>query len=246
MGRTTIEWADWSFNPWFGCTRVSPACENCYAEAFAHRLGLNVWGPKSDRKMQSATYWQGPLRWNRKAEAAGIRQRVFCASMADVLEDRPELREPRLALWKLIAETPALDWLLLTKRPENFVRMAPPWWWTGRWPFNAWVGTTVEDQARAEQRMPDLVEIPAPVRFISAEPLLERIDLSPWKRRIDWVITGAESGPHARVVETDWIRDLRDQCVPIGVRFFYKQSLENGRVVSMPELDGRTWAEVPA
>lgn len=180
-----IQWTHHSFNPWWGCQRVSPGCERCYAESFAKRVGLKVWGANAERRFFGDKHWNEPRKWNAKAEAAGERHRVFCASMADVFEDRPELAEHRERLWRLIAETPSLDWLLLTKRPENIRRLAP---WKAmvdevryddrpEWPANVWIGTTVEDQKRAEERIPWLIEVPAAVRFLSCEPLLEQVDL---------------------------------------------------------------------
>lgn len=196
---TAIAWTDHTFNPWWGCSRVSPGCENCYAETFAHRLGLEVWGKSSDRRFFGPAHWLEPLRWNDRAVDAGRRELVFCASMADVFEARLDLDDERERLWRLIAATPALSWQLLTKRPENVLRMVPSSWLVGErdvphhvhawvaagspaehWPSNVWIGTTVEDQIRARARIPRLLEIPAPVRFLSCEPLLGPLDLSRW------------------------------------------------------------------
>ena len=123
-----IEWTDHTFNPWWGCEKVSPGCAHCYADAFAKRLGHGttrpkLWGPGSERKVASEAMWREPIKWNRSAEKAGKRARVFCASMADVFEDRPDLLVPRARLFRLVAATPHLDWLLLTKRPENAARL---------------------------------------------------------------------------------------------------------------------------
>lgn len=178
MGRhTTIEWTDRTFNPWQGCRRVSPGCEHCYAEARDVRFdGGKHWGPRGERRVTSAANWRQPIQWNREAKAIGVRDRVFCASLADVFEDRRDLDEPRALLWGVILATPHLDWLLLTKRPQN-VRGMVPSAWRDAWPRNVWIGTTVEDQKRADERIPVLLTIPAPVRFLSMEPLLERVDL---------------------------------------------------------------------
>lgn len=197
MGANTkIEWADHTFNPWIGCSEVSEACDHCYAKKLATRMrdGTNLWGPEGERRVTSAAYWAKPLRWAAEASAAGQRQRVFCASLADVFEDRPDLVEPRQRLWRLILDTPELDWLLLTKRPENVCRMVPIAWLTwdedrarhgevprrAEWPAHVWLGTTVENQERAAERIPHLLRAPAPVHFISAEPLLEPLDVSRW------------------------------------------------------------------
>ena len=182
-----IEWTTHTFNPWWGCTKVSEACKHCYAETWAKRVGHNVWGPKPQRRVMSENHWKQPLKWNRDAEGIDERPRVFCASMADVFEDRDELRPHRVRLFELIEKTPNLDWLLLTKRPQNIGRMAH---WTRDWPDNVWLGTTIEMQHRAEELLPYLEAIPAKVRFISAEPLLGPLSIEPWLgTSIDWVIT---------------------------------------------------------
>lgn len=207
MGATTnISWTQSTWNPWWGCIRVSPGCENCYAETFAKRLGLNIWGPSqtTDRKPASEKYWAEPLKWNRKAEAAGVRHRVFCASMGDVFEDHPQLPPLRERLWDLIRATPSLDWQLLTKRPENILEAVPAEWTTRKpgFPPNVWIGTSIENRAVMRERIAELVEVPCATRFLSCEPLLEQLtglDL----RGIHWVIGGGESnGPvERRLVE---------------------------------------------
>jgi protein gp37 len=173
---TKIEWCHHTFNPWWGCQRVSAGCEHCYAESFAKRVGQKVWGPEASRRTFGEKHWLEPRAWNAAADKAGERRRVFCASMADVFEDYRGLDVERRKLWQLIAETPSLDWLLLTKRPENMVKLAPDSWAVA-WPRNVWAGTTVENQRAAEQRVPWLLEVPAAVRFLSCEPLLEQVDL---------------------------------------------------------------------
>jgi protein gp37 len=127
--------------------------------------------------MRSPAYWKQPEKWNRAAKRDGVRRRVFCASVADIFEDRPDLIEPRARLFRLIEESDALDWLLLTKRPQNMLRLASAW--GNEWPSNVWAGTTVEDQRRAAERIPHLLMVPAAVRFLSCEPLLEPLDLDP-------------------------------------------------------------------
>lgn len=141
--------------------------------------------------------------------------------MADVFEGRKDLDAERGKLWPLIENTKHLDWLLLTKRPENIAKMAP---WANNWPANVWIGTTVEDQESADKRLPHLAEIPAAVRFISAEPLLEEIDIGQWlDKSLHWVITGGESGPHARPSSPSWFRRLHIQCMQADVPFHFKQ-----------------------
>jgi protein gp37 len=248
---SNIEWTHHTFNPWWGCVNVSPACDHCYAETFAKRFGTQ-WGKDTPRRFFGDRHWSEPVKWNRAAAAAGNRQRVFCASMADVFEDRRDLDEHRERLWRLIVTTPWLDWLLLTKRPWNILRLLPDEWGLTV-PINVWLGTTAENQKWANQRIPALLQVPASVHFVSAEPLLGPIDLThldadraghrEWCQvdsltgrhtdmgrpcpdapsRLDWVIVGGESGRQARPMEADWARTIRDQCVNAGVPFFFKQ-----------------------
>lgn len=170
---TKIEWTDATFNPWWGCVRVSPACRNCYADSTASRWGHNVWRKNGPRRMMSDANWAKPIKWNRDAEKTGVPTLVFCASMADVFEDHPDVTEPRKRLWDLIAVTPHLRWQILTKRPENIAGMSP---WT-TWPDYVHLGTSVETQRFAEQRIPHLLAIDCSVRFLSCEPLLGPLDL---------------------------------------------------------------------
>lgn len=173
---SAIEWCDSTFNPWIGCTKVSPACDNCYAETLNKRWsgGAN-WGPKAPRQKTSIENWKKPLQWNRKAEKLGIRRRVFCASLADVFDNHKTiLPEWRAELWALIHVTPHLDWLLLTKRPQNIKKMMGGW---DRFPDNVWIGTTIENQEEADRRIPLLLEVKAKIRFLSMEPLLGPVDL---------------------------------------------------------------------
>ena len=233
MGEVSgIAWTDATFNPWWGCARVSPGCENCYAETLATvRRKLPVWGVDADRKPMSEAYWRDPIKWNRKAEAEGVWRRVFCASMADVFETPPERNTQahevqnaaRARLWKLIETTPWLDWLLLTKRPLNVEDCVP--WPRGEWPSNVWLGVTAEDQKRADERVPVLLKIPARVRFVSHEPALERVDFSKWlgSDGVHWVITGGESGSKARPYYLNWAADIIEQCRNAGVAPFVKQ-----------------------
>lgn len=266
-----IEWTDHTFNPWWGCTRVSPGCVHCYAETFDKRVHGKEkahWGVSAGRRFFGDKHWNEPLKWNAKAGAEGIRRRVFCASMADVFEDRPELVEPRARLFALIEATPGLDWLLLTKRPENMERLARDVW-PDEWPPNVWAGCTVEDQQRADERILELVSVPAAIRFLSCEPLIGPVDLRRWleidrlidskewersgfRPEIDWVICGGESGHGARPMDPEWARSLRDQCQAAGVAFLFKQWGEHdgslvrlGKHAAGRELDGRTWDQFP-
>jgi protein gp37 len=243
MGESTkIEWCDHTFNPWIGCTAVSPACDHCYAESLARRYGWAKWGKGAPRKLTSDANWRKPLAWDRAAEKAGVRRRVFCASLADVFD--AEIPDAwRLKLMQLIWSTPNLDWLVLSKRPQ----VGKKFFEHQAMPANVWLGTTVEDQKMANLRIPILLSIPARVRFLSCEPLLSDIQLrTEWLMRLDWIIAGSESGHGARPCDLDWVRSLRDQCQTAGVHFFWKQHVINGRKLSTPALDGRTWVERPS
>jgi protein gp37 len=178
---TEISWCDATFNGWFGCQRVSPGCENCYAETLVTtRLRLPVWGPPTTtaRHRAAASTWKQPFRWNRKAAAESRRLKVFCSSLADVFEDHPQVAPWRADLFGMIEQTEHLVWLLLTKRPEHIRAMLPKSW-LDEPRANVWLGTTVEDQRRAYERIPHLLAVPAVVRFLSCEPLLEHVDLDP-------------------------------------------------------------------
>lgn len=244
MGQhSKIEWTDHTFNPWVGCTKVSPGCAHCYAERdMDQRRGFARWGKGQPRVRTSPGNWRTPLRWDRIAGAKGTRERVFCASLADVFDDEAPVSW-RDDLWSLIAACRNLDWLLLTKRPQNIRDFLPASWGDGSGWSNVWLGTTVEDQQRADERIPHLQEIPARVRFLSCEPLLGPVDLAPYLvdsdveggfpdqpgfqgkayGAINWVIAGGESGPHARPMSPTWARSLRDQCQAAGVPFLFKQ-----------------------
>ena len=220
-----IEWTHHTFNPWWGCTKVSPACDNCYAESWSKRTGQDLWGARKGRRFFGEQHWTEPTKWDREARLLRVRRRVFCASMADVFERRAILNAERTRLWKLIEDTPNLDWLLLTKRPQNIPPMTP---WRNDWPRNIWIGTSVENQKMVEQRLPYLLRVPAAVRFLSCEPLLGALNLRPWFKRkdykqIDWVIAGGESGPHSRPMHPDWAIGLLRQCQNASVPFHFKQ-----------------------
>ena len=239
---TKIEWADHTFNPWEGCQKVGPGCDHCYAETrnarFAGGTAIN-WGPGAPRRRTSDANWLMPLKWNREAERTGVRPRVFCASLADVFDNAvdPQWRED---LFDLIAATPNLDWLLLTKRIGNVGNMLPvPFDFDKHFP-NVWLGATVVNQEEADRDIPKLLAVPAAKRFLSMEPLLGPVDLNYVRQRIqaqrsqlaraingetwlDWVIVGGESGPGARPIHPDWARSIRDQCEEAGVALFVKQ-----------------------
>lgn len=267
MGKdSAISWTDHTFNPWIGCQKVSPR-----------------WGSEGQggiRTKTSPANWREPLKWNLAAEQAGVRARVFCASLADVFEywvgpvldhngnrlwrhpddqDRPEgspqcrptvLQDLRRDLFRLIDRTPWLDWLVLTKRPENIGSMLPALsaerqaenqqaYRHSSFRPNVWLGTSVGTQRTADIAIPRLQKIyqVTPVLFLSCEPLLERVDVTEWLRDvgvllggrhvgragIGWLIAGGESQVGARPMHPDWVRSLRDQCSDAGVPFHFKQ-----------------------
>ncbi len=220
-----IEWTNHTFNPWWGCSRVSPACDHCYAETWAKRVGQDLWGKEAPRRFFGDTHWSEPLKWQKEAKQFNERRRVFCASMADVFEDRSDLDSSRLRLWQLIERTPNLDWLILTKRPQKIKKLSP--WAEGAiWPPNIWLGTTVENQKFAKLRLPHLLKHKTSVHFVSCEPLLGHIDLSEWllsEQKLNWIIAGGESGPGARPMDPEWARSLRDQAKKHKAAFHFKQ-----------------------
>jgi protein gp37 len=214
-----IEWTTHTFNPWIGCTKISAACDHCYAEAWDKRFNGERWGPNAPRTRTKT--WGNPVKWNRQAGESGERPRVFCASLADVFDNHRSIDPAwRRELWLLIRSTPNLDWLLLTKRPQNIVKMLPDDWRDGY--ANVWLGATVENQAAAD-RIGALTKVPARIRFLSMEPLVGPVDLSEHIDRLDWVITGGENGAHYRPANPDWFRSLRNQCAAAGVAFLFKQ-----------------------
>lgn len=263
---TAISWCDHTFNPWIGCTKVSPACDGCYAEALMDkRYGRVEWGApgkgNGTRVRTSPGNWRQPLRWNKKAAETGTRPFVFCSSLADVFDNQVPTAW-RTDLFELIRATPNLVWLLLTKRPQNIVRLwaetfadesgLPVALTPDFWPRNAAIGTTVEDQDRADKNIPALIDAKVKLRpafaFLSCEPLLGPIDLDEvipnpvtWNpvhgiaHTLDWVITGGETdqgGHKARPSHPAWERSLRDQCAAAGVPYHRKQA---GEWLHMPE-----------
>lgn len=274
--QTSISWTDATFNPWIGCTKVSPGCDGCYAESWSKRAGDKVgkWGPGAPRVRTTPANWRQPLKWNAEpflacstcrwrgdSKAAHMeipsgdavcprcagdlqpaRRRVFCASLADVFDNEVP-KEWRRDLFQLIADTPHLDWLLLTKRIGNATRMMDEIAWMPRGPGcwqpmpNVWLGATIVNQEEADRDIPKLLATPARVRFLSMEPLLGPVEFSNVTRRSDavaqlgkpalsgihWVITGGESGPGARPYAVEWARSIVAQCEAAGVAVHVKQ-----------------------
>lgn len=254
MGKNSdIEWTDHSWSPWWGCIEDGEECNSCYARAWAKRTGHDVWG-LGPRRFFGEKHWNEPLRWNKQAAAAGKLARVFCASMSDVGERRSDdvgeqMDAARARLWTLIEQTPSLIWLLLTKRPQNMPALVPERWMRDGFPSNVQVGTTAGNREGWLKRVKFLLRIPCGVHFVSCEPLLGPIvgiqDQLTGSPRVDWIIAGCESGARARPMQTDWVRWLRDECVASGTAFFFKQAMVERKVVSLPVLDGKQWAEFP-
>lgn len=269
-----IEWTDHTFNPWRGCTKVAAGCTNCYAEKLSKRNPkvLGIWGDQGTRVVASEAMWRKPLKWAKDwREAyedwaslkvgghfdAPRRPRVFCASLADVFEDRPELVGPRLRLLALIEQTPELDWQLLTKRPENVRRLLREGYgaaWNEirdpQLPKNVWLGTSVACQEDADRNIPELLKVPAAVRFVSYEPAVGPVDFSPWLwadlggrgkahlNGLHWLIVGGESGGKSKVRPCDvsWIRSAVEQCKAADAPVFVKQ-LGSRPMCGIPECN---------
>lgn len=262
MGKNSgVEWADHSWSPWKGCHRVSDGCTNCYAFRDMKRYGQQP----GVVQRTSRTTFNAPLRWEEPA-------RVFVCPWSDFfIEEADEWRDDA---WEIMRRTPHLTYLILTKRPENIAGRLPANWNSrtikkdGAW-AHVRLGVSVESQ-KYGWRIWELLYTPAPGYFLSAEPMLGSVDLRPiwwdWPRHympppgkfdfwdigyrlrgMDWVICGCESGGEGKRRRTDisWVRDLRDQCAAANVPFFLKQLEIDGRIVKMPELDGKAWAQVP-
>lgn len=223
MGKVSkISWTHSTFNPWWGCVEVSPACDNCYAREFSARMGFDVWGKDKPRRFFGDSHWNEPVKWNEAAMKAGERRRVFCASMADICEDRRDLDPWRERLWALIERTDWLDWMLLTKREDKYAEMLPASWLKSP-RKNVWLGVTAENQRRADERIPALLEVPAIVHWISAEPLLGPIDFRRWVRGANHPVTddvldapdGAVVGSEERIGD-EWRRRVGIDWVIVG------------------------------
>ena len=245
MAQTTaIAWTDHTFNPWWGCQKVSPGCQHCYAEPLSVRRGRPCFGPRAIRQTMSMAHWKQPQVWNARAVATDTRRKVFCGSMCDWCEDRPEIVSERRRLWDVIRATPALDWQLLTKRPDRIRACLPDDWdaYTSGYP-NVWLGVSIENNDYVN-RADILRAIPAVVRFVSYEPALgplDRLELN----GLDWLIYGGESGPNYRNHDIQWARDIRARCEAADVAFFYKQS-PAPRTEMGTTLDGKVVRNYPS
>lgn len=264
MGENSgIDWCKHTFNLWWGCVEVDPACDNCYARELDKRYhGGKHWGKDAPRKFPKEPYWKEPLKWDRNAAAAGTNDLVFVESMGDLLEQREDLDAARHRFWDLVRQTHALTYLLLSKRPQFYDAMIPqdlvgdP---------RLWLGTTIAT-VKGLWRAAALNENKhAPVRFASMEPLLEETPIAKHLITADtiginWVITGCESGPKARYTPTDWYRRLQQECAAAEVSFFLKQAprgaegitagagtklqLRDG-IYKQPYLDGVQYIQYP-
>jgi protein gp37 len=252
---TGISWCDSTFNPWIGCTKVSPACDNCYAEISTPSRTMGIeWGQGKPRIRTSAANWKQPLQWNRQAQIKrdawdrfiacnpGLSDvellkrgfikpsppRVFCASLADVFDN--EVHHAWLVdLFYTIKITDNLDWLILTKRISVAQKKLPFFDWVDGWD-NVWLGISVVNQAEFDRDVPKLVAIPAKIRWLSIEPMLGPIEIPEiLGRHIDWIVVGGESGPNARPMERAWVASLINQCCRYSIPFFFKQWGGKGR-----------------
>ncbi len=231
--KSQIEWTDATWNPVTGCTQVSPGCDYCYALNFAERF-RGVSGHPYEQGFDLKLWPQRlelPLRWKRP-------RRIFVNSMSDLFHrDVPD--EYVAAVFDVMVRADQHIFQVLTKRSARMVKLAPQL----PWPTNVWIGVSIETE-RYRWRAEHLRQIPAAVRFISAEPLLgslSRLDLTD----INWVITGGESGHRHRPIHPDWVRELRDRCQDQQIAFFHKQWGGRTPKASGRELDGRTWDEFP-
>lgn len=264
--KTAIEWCDHTFNPWRGCTPATgaPECLNCYAR---NNVGVKLhgigWGDAAERVIKAESGWEEPYQWTRAAMKAGTHPKVFCGSLCDFFEDNPQVVRARERTWRAIQDCKQLTWMLLTKRPENLARMVP--WCNGSdprgpWP-NAWLGVTC-GHPDSLWRIEELLKIPAAVRFVSCEPLLEKLDMKlpsaaptrdyefgqSRRARINWLIIGGETGPHRRPCKEEWGESLIVQADAAGIPVFNKAMEINGRVSKDP-AEWPAWArrrEVPS
>lgn len=230
--QTAISWTDKTWNPWMGCQKVSQGCKHCYMYTEQARYGND---PSIVRR--SKTRFRDPLKWKDPAM-------VFTCSWSDwFIEDADQWRAEA---WEIIRTTPHLTYQILTKRPENIIERLPADWGEG-YP-NVWLGVSVESQLAAEARISTLLKVPARVRFLSCEPLLGPLDLTPWLLKApgpDWVIVGGESGKGHRPIDLDWARQVRDDCTAAGVAFHFKQVGGVHHAAGGRLLDGREWLEFP-
>jgi len=268
---TTIEWvlnsdsmAGYAINLWVGCSKVSPACDSCYAEISRASKCLGVeWG--DDKPRYKCNPYKKLTAINNKAAKQGIRIRVFINPDSDIFDTKAQ-QEWRDEFWAIVEQTPYIDYILVTKRIGNAKRMIPQSWLDNGYPVNVWQLITVCNQAEADRDIPKLLELDCDVRGLSIEPLLSEIDLEKWGciecgvcnghpsrcnncdnnlwlEQLNWLIVGGESGKNARPMHPDWARKIRDQCIDAGVSLFFKQW--DGKKRAGNVLDGQVWQQMP-
>lgn len=226
--KTSIGWTDHTFNLWWGCVHDGPECDNCYAETWAKRTGHAVWGHDAPRRFFGDKHWAEIAKWDRAAKRDGVRRRVFVMSMGDIGERLPgevgdAMNAARSHFWPIAESCSNLEFQLLTKRPQNIPGLVPESW-LKNWPDHVWVGTTAGTQQGLERRGKYLARIPAPIKFLSCEPMLELLSIpTAWFSWLSWVIIGGESGGKSRPFDVVAAEVLHDQCVNAGCAVFTKQ-----------------------
>ena len=232
-----IEWTDATWNPVTGCTKVSPGCAHCYAEAITLRFKRG--GPFLPGKTTIRTHpdrLEDPQKWRSP-------KMIFVNSMSDLFHEEISFDYIR-EVFKVMEDTPRHIYQVLTKRPNIMLEYSESH--QNKWPDNVWAGVSVENQYWADARIPLLEKVPTAIKFLSVEPLLKRVDLAPHLDSVNWVIVGGESGPKARPMEEDWVRSIRDDCLEAKVPFFFKQWGGRYNKARGRELDGIKWSEFPS
>lgn len=234
---TAIEWAHHTANLWWGCTKVknNPCCDNCYAEVWDKRYGKSHWGDDAPRRAIKGV-WKDLTKWQKDAAAKNTQYRVFTMSMGDIFEKpMPLVNAKEEKIYRSTEELrnllftnidyhfyPNLIFLMLTKRITNVVKMVPESW-LENWPKNVWLGTSIGDQKNWDNIIPKFIKIPATTKFVSMEPLVEKVNVAWSLKHIDWIIVGGESGQNARPMNPEWVQSIHDACKKWGVPFFFKQ-----------------------
>ena len=244
---STISWTHHTFNAWIGCTKISPGCKFCYAEAYAHKYRLTKWGDASQRRLTANSTWDRVLAWDRKAKKQKTRHRVFCSSLSDVMEDNPQLEQWRISLYELILKTPNIDWLILTKRPQNYWKFLPADW-KNNFPKNVWLGTTICNQTEYNENYSQFSELQKQwgiqTIFVSFEPLLSNIWLT--HGAPNWSIIGGESGylKDARKMDLNWVKHLITQIDNFNTEekkhhvFFKQFGAQVAKILKMQDKKG--------
>jgi protein gp37 len=241
VGKSSVPYVDYSFSPWGGCAEVSEGCTRCFAREIDRRFyGGKNWKKDGIRREQSESYWADPLTWNRQAEKKGVVRRVLCGTMCDPCEPRHDLDPLRRRLEEVIRETPNLLWMFLTKRPDHYGLFRQ----SIIEAQNVMIGVTVENQARADQRLPKMLSWPARRYWVSVEPMLGPVTLAGYTDLLELVVCGEESGPRRRPGKLEWARRLRDETVG-EAPFFFKQWHFSNLITECPQLDGRRWIQLP-